>query len=160
MNKITLSFIKRTVIYPLIVGYLTYFLAMEVDPELKANTLEMLYSFNDSSEMYFHIKIPDSIFVAVFFYFFGYIYGLISTVFGVRKFRSKGIRLGIFLSLLVWCTKISLSLFHAMFGPLILLLDVFVSFIRVAIIKRRKSKRAARNQFSFEDDLYYEESHR
>lgn len=160
MNKIILSFIKRTVIYPLIVGYLTYFLSMEVDPELKAITIEMLYSFNDSNALYFNVHIPDSVFIAIYYYSFGYIYGLISTAFGVRKFRTKKIRLGIFLSLLVFSTKISLSLYHAVYGPLILLIDVIVCSVRVAIIKRRKSKRVARNKFSFEDDLYYEESHR
>lgn len=163
MTSLLKSFFTRTVLYPIIAGTLFYYLLISFfssTPDSLALPKMISENFMD---VYF-IKLPEKVGTVLFFYFFGYLSGLASLVFSLRKLSFNGFKYGILPGAL-WLIfsislKITLIITNIIFAPAILLIDVIVSTVRITIFKRRESQRAVPNQFSFQDDLNYEESHR
>ncbi len=166
MTSLTKSFLKRTVLYPVLIGSLAYYFitnyfilsSSDIDP------LAFPKMLTDFFEEILYIDISEKVGTIIYFYFFGYLYGLISMVFSLRKLSLKGFRFGVIPGVfwfITSCTiKIGSIILNIMFVPAILLIDIIVSTIRVKLIKKRKSKLIARDSFSFENNLYYEDGHR
>ena len=166
MNSLTKSFLKRTVLYPALIGSLAYYFvtnyfilnSSDIDP------LAFPKMLTDFFEGILYIDISEEVGTIIYFYLFGYLYGLISLVFSLRKFSLRGFRLGIIPGVfwfITSCTlKIGSIILNIMFGPAILLIDIIVSTIRITIIKKRKTKLVARDSFLFKDNLYHEDGHR
>ena len=128
--------IKRYALYPSVVGYLAY--------SYFRNTFNYEYGTDFFLVKPFTSMIPldglsDQFYYAITFYLFGYMYGLISSVYGVRKFKR-----GIVLSLMIWVSKIVVTMVVLPLSPLVFVINIFVSAYQVL----RKNNPRARLQYA------------
>ena len=130
--------IKRYALYPAVVGYLAY--------SYFRNTFNYEYGTD-----FFLVKpftamipfdgLPDQFYYFVTFYLLGYMYGVISSVYGVRVFKR-----GILLSMVIWASKIGAVMLILPFTPFVFIINIFVSAYKLLKKKDPRARLQYANQ--------------
>ena len=126
MLKTIFSLLKYFAIYPAIVGGAAYNYFISTPFNYSQGTDFFFVSI--FKNMIPFNGLSDSFYYFVTFYMLGYTYGIVSSFYGVRKFKK-----GLLLSILIWITKITGVMFIAPLSPIIMiahLVTLIVNFIK------------------------------
>lgn len=126
MLKTIFSLLKYFAIYPAIVGGAAYNYFVSTAFNYSQGT--DFFFVSTFKNMIPFDGLSDGFYYFVTFYMLGYTYGVVSSFYGVRKFKK-----GLLLSILIWITKITGVMFIAPLSPFILiahLVTVVVNFIK------------------------------